>query len=1046
MESILSQSLEEIEVICVDDGSKDTSGQILQEFAASDSRVKLLTEENHQAGTARNKGFEAASGEYVHFMEADDYVLDYAYASVYHKAVKYDLDCIKFCGITYNEKEQHAEENAEYSMSDFGPGDFQRLLTFSEGSPVYKLSSAPWTALYRRSFLLEHEIRFNDLFCVNDRSFSAHVISAKPRIMACRDRAVVHRIHRAGSLTNKRPEHFDCLEESIRIIERQLKKDHVETEIARKIINNELEDLGYWCKKLAQDKAYGEDILREAKRFLGEELPYPLAYDLLLELEKSVESPQKEAAPKSIDVFFEECTSPKVSVVLPIYNQEEYLNHALYTLTMQTLHEMEFICVNDGSTDDSMTIIREYASIDKRFKIIDKENSGYGHSMNVGIDAAKGKYLGILEPDDYVPFDMYEKLYAIASKDDLEIVKADFYRFGILDNGELQEKRVSLSQDKTRYNRTIDPSEETEVFRFVMNTWSGIYKLDFLNKWHIRHHESPGASFQDLGFWFQTFCRAKKLRFCDKPFYRYRRDNPNASMYSKGKFSAHQEEYKFIWDFLSKDPEMLQKYENIFYYKKFNSYSMTYYRLDPEFKRDYLHLIYDEFKEPMEQGKLKEELFEPRLWTMLNEILEDPDAYEDKIRVSVIIPAYNAEPYLRECLDPILQKSEIRFEVICVDDGSTDNTLEILKEYAGKDSRVRYIHQENAGAGAARNTGMKYAKGQYLAFLDADDIYDPEMLRRVYEKANAENSDVIVFRCDQYFMADNTFKSSKFTIKNSLLPEERPFAGSAIRRDVFRAFVGWPWDKMFRADFVRENDLKFQEQRTTNDMLFVFSALLKAERISLLEMVLAHHRRAAAGSSLSVSREQSWRCFYDALTALRDQLKTWGLYERYERDFIDYALHFSLWNLHTIKGPSYSLLYNKLKDEWFDELGITGMDPLYFSDPEEYDTLQLILSSDADEYMSTRIDLLSGSMSEQKSMLSKNQKEIEKLKAERSELWDVKRERGLEIQALRREISKQKQLIDAADRSVMYNAEKEAKKIIKKSLHIAKDTLKKVRK
>lgn len=84
------------------------------------------------------------------------------------------------------------------------------------------------------------------------------------------------------------------------------------------------------------------------------------------------------------------------------------MNEALYSLTIQSLHEMEFICVNDGSTDGSMAIIKEYASLDKRFRIIDKPNSGYGHSMNKGIDAARGQYLGILEPDDFVPSSMFQ--------------------------------------------------------------------------------------------------------------------------------------------------------------------------------------------------------------------------------------------------------------------------------------------------------------------------------------------------------------------------------------------------------------------------------------------------------------------------------------------------------------------------------------------------------------------------------------------------------------------------------------------------------------
>ena len=120
---------------------------------------------------------------------------------------------------------------------------------------------------------------------------------------------------------------------------------------------------------------------------------------------------------------------PKVSVVLPIYNVEQYLRECLDTVVNQTLKDIEIICVNDGSTDNSLKIIKEFAEKDSRIKIIDKDNSGYGHSMNVGIDAATGEYLGIVEPDDFVSLNMFEELAAVADRVKADIVKADFYRF-----------------------------------------------------------------------------------------------------------------------------------------------------------------------------------------------------------------------------------------------------------------------------------------------------------------------------------------------------------------------------------------------------------------------------------------------------------------------------------------------------------------------------------------------------------------------------------------------------------------------------------------
>lgn len=305
------------------------------------------------------------------------------------------------------------------------------------------------------------------------------------------------------------------------------------------------------------------------------------------------------------------------------------------------------------------------------------------------------------------------------------------------------------------------------------------------------------------------------------------------------------------------------------------------------------------------------------------------------IKVSVIVPVYNAEKHLRQCLDSIISQTMREIEIICIDDGSSDGSVKILEEYSLKDSRINLIRQKNSGAGAARNRGLEAATGEYLSFLDSDDFFEPDMLAAAYKKAKEENSDIVVFGADLYWNDSDYFEDADWTLQKKRLPYTYPFAGTEIKSNPFRAFVGWAWDKLFRTKFIRDGGYKFQEQRTTNDMLFVYSAIVDAERISIIDTVLAHQRRNVAGS-LSVSREKSWHCFYTALTALRDHLKQSGKYDRFERDFIDYALHFSLWNINSLKGQSYKKLYNKLRYEWFGDLGIDSLAPGRFEFKSEY--------------------------------------------------------------------------------------------------------------
>ena len=124
-------------------------------------------------------------------------------------------------------------------------------------------------------------------------------------------------------------------------------------------------------------------------------------------------------------------SQPKVSVVIPMYNVKDYLPKCIESVIRQTLKDIEIICVNDGSTDNSLEIAKEFEAKDPRVKVIDKKNSGYGNSMNIGFNAAKGEYIGIVESDDFIAEDMYEKLYKVAKANRLDFIKADFYRFHI---------------------------------------------------------------------------------------------------------------------------------------------------------------------------------------------------------------------------------------------------------------------------------------------------------------------------------------------------------------------------------------------------------------------------------------------------------------------------------------------------------------------------------------------------------------------------------------------------------------------------------------
>ena len=317
----------------------------------------------------------------------------------------------------------------------------------------------------------------------------------------------------------------------------------------------------------------------------------------------------------------------KVSIIIPTYNVEMYLVECMESVIHQTLKDIEIICINDGSTDGSLEILKSYAQKDDRIVLVDKENGGYGIAMNIGLEKAIGEYIGIVEPDDFVKLDMYESLYQIAKDNDLDFVKADFYRFKRTDEDDMNMVYNRLSKNPEDYNKVFNPSEDTEAIRYIMNTWSGIYKKEFIEKHHIRHNETPGASFQDNGFWFQTFIFATRAMIVDKPYYMNRRDNPNSSVHNREKVYCMNIEYDHIRDILMEHPELWERFKGMYWYKKYNNYIGTIRRIGMEYRREFVERFSAEFKRGLEKKELDPSVFSVAAWKKIQVVAAEPDTF-----------------------------------------------------------------------------------------------------------------------------------------------------------------------------------------------------------------------------------------------------------------------------------------------------------------------------------------------------------------------------------------------------------------------------------
>lgn len=317
---------------------------------------------------------------------------------------------------------------------------------------------------------------------------------------------------------------------------------------------------------------------------------------------------------------------PKVSIIIPVYNVEKYLKECLDSVIKQTLQDIEIICVNDGSTDNSLHILKEYSQNDSRIKIIDKPNSGYGHTMNVGMKNATGEYIGIVESDDYVKENMFKVLYEKATILDLDFIKSDFYK---LHSGVLT--YTPLTRNPNLYNKIINPANELELFKMEMFNWTGIYKNKFLKDNNIRHNETPGASYQDTGFHFQVFTLAKKIYLLPEAFYCYRTDNPCSSINNPKNMKVVKTECDFIYDFIKRHNEVEKTFMQAFYLRKFQTFLFTFYRVEKALKKDFLKIFYDEFKTPYSQGLIDKNYLGDYEYSLLSLLLDNPNKFYHKL-------------------------------------------------------------------------------------------------------------------------------------------------------------------------------------------------------------------------------------------------------------------------------------------------------------------------------------------------------------------------------------------------------------------------------
>ncbi len=331
--------------------------------------------------------------------------------------------------------------------------------------------------------------------------------------------------------------------------------------------------------------------------------------------------------------------SIKVSVITYVKNDVSHIEKCLLSVLDQTLKDIELIIVDGGSTDGTVDIISKVALSDHRVRVLSAD-IGVGRQFNVGLKAARGKYIGICESDDFLCEDMYEREYEIAEKYELDFLQADFNNVYEV-SGVMHSVLAHSYQDDSVYDRIICPSEnEVMLKNGVSGFWSGIYRREFLLDNEIFMNETQGAAYQDAGFSFLTKIYAKRAWVMRDAFYKYRMDNVHSSTNDPKRMRAIMTEYDKLEERI-RGGGLWGNYKEYYIKDRLLAAGWFYSILSDDTKKDYLSILYDDINSKVLSGEFsleKLENYENSIVTAAKESIE--------ALFGVLTPESNDDPML----------------------------------------------------------------------------------------------------------------------------------------------------------------------------------------------------------------------------------------------------------------------------------------------------------------------------------------------------------------------------------------------------------------
>jgi glycosyltransferase involved in cell wall biosynthesis len=304
--------------------------------------------------------------------------------------------------------------------------------------------------------------------------------------------------------------------------------------------------------------------------------------------------------------------------------------------------------------------------------------------------------------------------------------------------------------------------------------------------------------------------------------------------------------------------------------------------------------------------------------------------------ISILVTVFNTALYLPKLLDSILAQSFSNFEVICINDGSTDQSVSVLHDYSQNDSRISYFSQDNHGPGNAKERALSLATGKYVLFLDSDDFIEPDTLGVVYQRAEILKAQIVAFPYDIFSEESGIFHPVPSTVDDKYLPDAETFSSRSIPTVIFQVLTPELANKLWLRSFLSENNIHFGNLSYAEDYFVMYWSLSIADRVTTVHDKAYYHYRKGHTGALTAENKAPL-AFITAYKAFKEKLSDLGLYQSLHQSYLNRTLSGIVYEYSRHESESTKQrITDYLRKEGLLELGFQNEPVEYFYNEDEY--------------------------------------------------------------------------------------------------------------